>query len=242
MSLSKLTKTVTLQQTLRESWPTILVVSASSIFCITYALLQKKFFSREATKVLTRFYFPLTWPVVYFTRKYLKKGSYWSTVDATVFLGAVPLEGCYFSHVRELHRSGVRGVVSMQDEYAGPVEAYESLDMSYLRIPVVDHEEPTLSDLKEAIIFLNDHEVHGLGKVYVHCKGGHGRAAAVAFCWLMYKHKLEPDAAQKRLLECRNVRKHLYKQKNVLRFYNQLKKGWKPQDGKGNFTRDKQFK
>ena len=93
MSWSKLTKTVTLQQTLRESWPTILVVSASSIFCITYALLQKKFFSREATKVLTRFYFPLTWPVVYFTRKYLKKGSYWSTVDATVFLGAVPLEG-----------------------------------------------------------------------------------------------------------------------------------------------------
>ena len=119
----------------------------------------------------------------------------------------------------------MRGVVSMQDEYAGPVEAYESLDMSYLRIPVVDHEEPTLSELKEAIIFLNDHEVHQLGKVYVHCKGGHGRAAAVAFCWLMYKHNLEPEAAQKRLLECRNVRKHLYKQKNVLRFYNQLKKG-----------------
>ena len=144
--------------------------------------------------------------------------------------------------VWERFRSGVRGVVSMQDEYAGPVEAYESLDMSYLRIPVVDHEEPTLSELKEAIIFLNDHEVHGLGKVYVHCKGGHGRAAAVAFCWLMYKHKLEPEAAQKRLLECRNVRKHLYKQKNVLRFYNQLKRGWKPQDGKGNFTGDKQSK
>ena len=116
MSLSKPAKTVTLQQTLRESWPTILVVSASSIFCITYALLQKKFFSREDNKGSDKILFSTDLACCYFIRKYLKKGSYWSTVDATVFLGAVPLEGCIFltSESSQVWRAGRR-------EYAGRV-------------------------------------------------------------------------------------------------------------------------
>lgn len=221
---------------LSDSWPTVLLVSATTLFCVGYGLLQKKFFSRSTTKILTRFYFPVTWPVVYFTRKYLKRGDYWSRVDDFLLLGAVPFEGFWFSHVTELHKSGVRGVVSMQDEYEGPIEAYKRLSINYLRIPVVDHDEPTLGDLKEAIIFIYDHDSNGLGKVYVHCKGGHGRAAAVAFCWLLYKQNLDPKGAQDRLSGCRNVRKHLYKQKNILQFYDQLKKGWTPPLGTGFYS------
>ena len=220
-------------KTLSDSWPTIFIVSATSLFCVGYALLQKKFFSRNATQVLTRFYFPLTWPINYFTRKYLKKGDYWSRIDEFLILGAVPFEGWFFSHVTELYKSGVRGVISLQDEYAGPVEAYERLGMNYLRLPVIDHEEPTLGDLKEAVIFLYDHDSNGLGKVYCHCKGGHGRAAAVAFCWLLYKQNVTPEAVQKQLLTARHVRKHLYKQETILQFYDQLKKGWKPHMGIG---------
>ena len=44
--------------------------------------------------------------------------------------------------------------------------------MNYLRLPVIDHEEPTLGDLKK-VIFLYDH-IAWLGKVYCHCKGGMG--------------------------------------------------------------------
>ena len=219
-----------------DSWPFYVFVSATSIFFIGYGLLQKKYFSRSTTQMLTRFYFPLTWPINYFTRKYLKKGSYWSRVDDVLTLGAVPFEGWFFSHVTKLHQSGVRGVVSMQDEYAGPVEAYERFGMNYLRIPVVDHDEPTLGDIKEAIIFIYDHDNHGLGEVYVHCKGGHGRAAAIAFCWLLFKHNLDLNAAQRRLSACRHVRGQLYQQDNILAFYDQLKKGWTPPMGTGYYV------
>lgn len=35
--------------------------------------------------------------------------------------------------------------------------------------------------------FIKEHKERG-EKVYVHCKAGHGRAAAVALCWLMHEN------------------------------------------------------
>ena len=61
-------------------------------------------------------------------------------------------------------------------------------------------------------------------KVLVHCKGGHGRGAAVAFAYLVSPHggSLTPEEAQSRLNSIRDVRKKLYLQENLLSFYRAL--------------------
>ena len=54
----------------------------------------------------------------------------------------------------------------------------------------------------------------------VHCKGGHGRSAAVAAAWLVSEHggKLTPEAAQRRLSSVRKVRTTLASQPALIAF------------------------
>ncbi len=92
-----------------------------------------------------------------------------------------------------------------------------------LYLPTVDHTEPTEYDLKRAVVFieaaLTKHAEVG-GQVYIHCKSGHGRGAAVAFCWLLYHQKLGLEDAQRELAASgRSIRKKLYQQKNITAFY-----------------------
>jgi atypical dual specificity phosphatase len=96
-------------------------------------------------------------------------------------------------HPGRLHEMGVRGVVNMCDEYAGPGEAYGQLGIKQLRLPTVDHFEPSLQALEEAARFIEGFRKRG-EKVYVHCKAGHGRGASVAMSWLMCRN---PDMSAK---------------------------------------------
>ncbi|CAM9444143.1 unnamed protein product [Phaeothamnion confervicola] len=60
-------------------------------------------------------------------------------------------------------------------------------------------------------------------KVLIHCKAGHGRSAAVAMAWLLAADPAAtPSAVQAAMLERRRVRRSLYKQPDVRRFYEQL--------------------
>lgn len=114
----------------------------------------------------------------------------------------------------------MRAVVNMQAEYAGPLDAYAALHppITQLRIAVTDHEDPTLEQLEEAIAFIAARRARG-ERVLVHCKGGHGRSAAVAMAWLMTNEGLTPEAAQRRLSSVRHVRSALYRQPALLEFY-----------------------
>ena len=199
-----------------------LLLGGFGLFALTFALLQKKCFGKRLTRLLTRFYFPLTWPLNYVVRKYIKSGDYWSRVDEVLFLGAVPLQGWLFKHAEELYNNGVRAVVNCQDEYAGPVQSYKRLGIKQLHLPIVDHVEPSVNQLHEAVAFIDQYSLSKdttIAQVYCHCKGGHGRSAAIAICWLMHKHGLDPIQAQERLNGIRQVRKKLYQQPNVLEFY-----------------------
>ena len=69
-------------------------------------------------------------------------------------------------------------------EYDGPKGFYSELGMKQLHLPTVDHFEPTSSQITEAVRFIQDYKNRG-EKVYVHCKGGHGRSASIAMCWMM---------------------------------------------------------
>ena len=146
--------------------------------------------------------------------------SYFSVVDEHVLLGAVPL--AIFGHVNKLRAMGVRGVVNMQREYSGPVASYSrgSVKIEQLHLPTVDHEEPRVEDLQRAVEFIRKHASSG-GRVLVHCKGGHGRSAAVAAAWLMTSEggNHTPRMAQEKLNAVRHVRKKLFKQDNIKTFY-----------------------
>ena len=60
-------------------------------------------------------------------------------------------------------------------------------------------------------------------KVYVHCRAGHGRSAAVVFLWMIYKDPIvDLQVLNKQMCTLRNVRKSLYKQPNILKLHQRL--------------------
>ncbi|RLN91296.1 hypothetical protein BBJ28_00018274 [Nothophytophthora sp. Chile5] len=166
-------------------------------------------------RVVARVYFYPTWPFTYLARR----ANYWTLVDSHVFLGAAPM--AFMPHVDALFARGVRAVVNMCDEYSGPVAQYKRLHIKQLRLPTLDHTEPSLQSLETAVAFIQEQRDSGV-RVYVHCKGGSGRSAAVAFCWLLHHRGMTPREAQEYLAEKRRVRKMLYRQPNILAFYDNL--------------------
>jgi atypical dual specificity phosphatase len=170
---------------------------------------------------LARLYFyPMMVPGYLFRVLISPRGHYFSDVDEGVLLGAVPL--WFAGHPAQLHADGVRAVVNMMDEYPGALAAYATLrpPIEQLRLPCVDHVEPTVAQLRAAVAFIALHRQRGV-RVLVHCKGGHGRGAAVAAAWLLSPHggTLTPAEAQVRLNSCRHVRTKLLAQRNLTQYY-----------------------
>lgn len=145
---------------------------------IVLFMFQKKMLSKSTSKVVSRIFFFPTLPITILMRI----GKYWTAVDDTLILGCAPI-GC-LGHPSQLHKLGVRGIINMCYEYDGPKGFYSELGMKQLHLPTVDHFEPTSSQITEAVRFIQDYKNRG-EKVYVHCKGGHGRSASIAMCWMM---------------------------------------------------------
>jgi atypical dual specificity phosphatase len=126
----------------------------------------------------------------------------------------------------------VEGVINLCEEYRGPDRTYRKLGIRHLHLPTTDHFEPSLEHLKTAVHFIAEHEASGK-KVYVHCRAGHGRSAAVVFAWLLSKNpKIDLKQLNRDFCQIRNVRKTLYKQRNILRFHTLL------QNQKGDIDND----
>lgn len=140
--------------------------------------------------------------------------SYWDEVDDVVVLGSMPLP----RHVDELHALGVRGVINMCDEYAGPEALYRRAGIRQLHLPTIDFVAPSLEDVRAGVAFLREHERRG-ERVYVHCKAGRGRSATVVLCWLMERRGLAAREAQRLLNQRRRqVVENLWKREVVQRF------------------------
>ena len=157
-------------------------------------------------------------------------GKWTTVVDNAVVLGGAPF-GWYGYPEKMSKRFNVRGVVNMCDEYRGPASSYESLGIEHLCLPTVDHYEPSVEYLKEAVSFISKHESQG-GRVYVDCRAGHGRSAAAVYAWLLYKEPLaDPVELNTKLCAMRNVRKLLWKQPNIKIYREWLKNGGVVSDG-----------
>ena len=88
------------------------------------------------------------------------------------------------SDVAYLNSQKVRAVVNMCREYEGPLELYKKHDIEQLHCPTADLCEPSIEHLQQAVAFIQSH-TSAQRRVVVHCKGGRGRAVAVALCYLI---------------------------------------------------------
>ena len=163
---------------LPTSLPLRILFGCFATGAFVFFLFQKKLLSKSASKVVSRLFFLPTFPITILMRV----GNYWTTVDDTLYLGCAPMG--ILGHPSQLHKLGVRGVINMCYEYDGPKNYYSDLGIKQLHLPTVDHFEPSVSQISQAVQFIQEHKNRG-EKVYVHCKAGHGRAASVAMCWMM---------------------------------------------------------
>eukprot|EP01041_Mallomonas_annulata_P009645 gene9645-20046_t len=187
-----------------------------SIGAITYFLFQKKLLPKEISRYAAKALFYPTFPIT----ALLRFGNYWTHIDDTLVLGCAPLQ--ILGHPQALYKMGVRGVINMCDEYGGPQRSYDSVGIKQLRLITVDHFEPTLSQMQEAVKFISFYRSKG-EQVYLHCKAGHGRAASIALCWLLSKNpQLNAQDGNILLSSKRKVRKTLFKQTNIKAFYESL--------------------
>ena len=211
-----------LRSALWPPWASVsgLIFWGVSCNAVIYACLNKKWLPKALWKPLSRAYFWPMLPLAVARRNLPWSPPYWAEIATGVYLGAVPI--VMLGHVDELYKLGVRATVNMQDEYAGPTREYERLGIEQARYPTVDHVEPSVADLKAAVAFIGEQRARG-HKVYVHCKGGHGRGAAAAFAWMLHDGKLGLAETQERISAMRKVRSKLWRQKNIVAFYEQLR-------------------
>jgi membrane-associated phospholipid phosphatase len=84
------------------------------------------------------------------------------------------------AEAREAVAHGVTAVLDLTGEFS---EARPFLAVAYRPLPVMDLTAPTPSQLDQAVAFIREQSARGV--VYVHCKIGYSRTAAVAGAYLL---------------------------------------------------------
>jgi protein-tyrosine phosphatase/membrane-associated phospholipid phosphatase len=107
---------------------------------------------------------------------YRRQAAPWSVVAPHVWMGRQLREG----EANQAIRQGVNAVLDLTGEFS-ETQAFRALP--YLSLPVLDLTTPTRDQLRAAVEFISAHRHHGA--VYVHCKIGFSRSAAVVGAWLM---------------------------------------------------------
>ena len=109
-------------------------------------------------------------------RYYRRRGRTWDVAAENVWIGARLNE----REAADAVRSGVTAVVDLTAEFSEP-RAFREL--AYCNLQVLDLTAPSLEQLRDASAFIVDHAKHGV--VYVHCKAGYSRSAAVVGAYLL---------------------------------------------------------
>jgi atypical dual specificity phosphatase len=205
------------------------IKTSLTLTLVLYVLNQNHLLPRPLSAIVSKVLF---WPTLPITAS--KRMGKWMTVmDDTVVLGGAPFG---FLHIPErlYNKYRVRGVINLCEEYRGPMSQYLRLGMRQLHLPTTDHFEPTVDDLESAIDFIAQYQKHG-DRVYVHCRAGHGRSAAVVFAWLLQQQQaqlteskdhgvVDLEALNQKMSRLRNVRKGLWRQPNIILFHKKMLK------------------
>lgn len=100
----------------------------------------------------------------------------WDEIEPNVWIGRWLSD----AEAKQAVDAGVTAVLDMSDAFS---EAEPFARGKYLHLPVLDLTAPTAAQLAEAVGFIHQHATQGV--VYVHCKIGYSRSAAVVAAWLI---------------------------------------------------------
>ncbi len=101
-----------------------------------------------------------------------------SKITANLFLGGqYNLQG-----LTRLKKIGITAIINMRMHSIYTLAHYQGFQ--YLHLPTVDNTAPKLNDLIEGAEFA-DNEIKNGGKVYIHCRQGHGRGPSMAIAYLL---------------------------------------------------------
>lgn len=122
------------------------------------------------------------WPVLLGQRlsllHYQRHCPPWDAITPNIWIGRLLSE----TEAAEAVRQGVTAVLDLTVEFS---EARILRRVNYRNLPVLDLTGPTLSQLCDGVDFITRHSNHGT--VYVHCKIGYSRSAAVVGAYLLSK-------------------------------------------------------
>lgn len=109
---------------------------------------------------------------------------FYTVITDGVSMGSLPFD----RDVKIMHgQYKVRAVVNMCRESKGPQGEYRKRGITQLHLPTPDLCSPELYDLILGVRFIIDKRKHLAQDemVFVHCKGGRGRAATMVLCYLI---------------------------------------------------------
>ncbi|KAI8378031.1 protein-tyrosine phosphatase-like protein [Radiomyces spectabilis] len=146
--------------------------------------------------------------------------SWYNRIDQFVYLGALPTP----SHIKSMHANHhLCAVVNMCAEFPGYHHLYKELSVQQIRLATTDFTVPSVALLREGVEAIIRTAVQENKCVYLHCKAGRGRSAAVAICYLLRMYKITPLQAQQILLQRRpQVDKDLFQTDEVRMYYKEM--------------------
>jgi atypical dual specificity phosphatase len=193
----------------------MLTLSVVLVVTVTLTLFWNEALPESGARVIGRVWHHLSFPGLVAIHQLGWLGNPYDYIADNVMVGRMP----YLQELPLLfEQQRVHAIVNLCDEAQGALKLHETLGIKQLHLPTVDHFEPSLESLIQGVEFIERHRKAG-EVVYIHCRAGVGRSAAVAFCWLVKYGGYSPTLAQAHLLRCRpRVRKRLAQQANVKRY------------------------
>jgi membrane-associated phospholipid phosphatase len=109
---------------------------------------------------------------------YARRSNVWDRVTDRLWIG----RALGTRDARRATAGGVTAVLDLTSECAAPA-CFRGL--AYLNIPILDLTAPLDHHFDEAVAFIERHSQANNGVVYVHCKAGYSRSAAVVAAYLL---------------------------------------------------------
>lgn len=128
-------------------------------------------------------------------------------IKGKALFGSFPTQ----TEVEILEKNGVVCFVDLTHNGERGTTAYTT-KYRYIKYPITDRDVPRdWYSYSQFIIKVADQirSLKGHDKIYVHCKGGHGRSGVVVASLLCYIYKMKPETSLKITSYCHNKRKEM---------------------------------
>lgn len=114
----------------------------------------------------------------------------WDWINESLLLGGAPTR----REARALADAGISAAVCLCEPYEMGRSAIEAAGIECLTLPVIDYTRPGADAITRGAAFIGE-RIEAGGKVFVFCKAGRVRSAAVMMGYLMTMRQLTPTRA-----------------------------------------------